>query len=205
MQPNAVPGPPLSSWTPGTDDAKVFAVLETVAEVFHIDPDRIHFTGFSQGGAMTWRMLCNHADVLASVGPGAEADCFTGGAEPSREVPIVFLAGTKDALVNFASISVPQRDAVVAAWNMGKGKQIAGGSDWKRTRYTSPKGTVFEFVQHDWAAGSCLIPIVGHCFPGSDDPGKVPGQACSFACIPPNAFTWGEELLDFFDAHPRGK
>lgn len=205
VEPNAVPAPPLSSWDPAVDDDKVFAVLETVAEVFHVDADRIHFTGFSQGGAMTWRMLCDHADVLASVAPGAAGGCFSAGEAPSRELPTLFLAGTNDALVSFTEVAIPQRDAVVAAWDMDAGEQIDGGDDWKRTRYTSPSGNVFELLQHDWVAGPCLIAIDGHCFPGSDDPGGLAGQACSFACLPPNAFDWGEEIIEFFEAHPRSE
>lgn len=51
----------------------------------------------------------------------------------------------------------------------------------------------------------CLITIDGLCFPGSDDPGTLSSQACSFACLPPNAFVWGEQTLQFFLDHPRRK
>ncbi len=206
VQPNA-PGnkPPLSSWTPTTDDAKVFAFMQLAIKVWHPDDRRIHFTGFSQGGAMTWRFICDHADVLASAAPGAGSGCAFSGAEmPSREIDILDLHGTKDALIDFDTVAVPQRDAVIAAWNMDAGTKIAGDATFTRTRYTSPSGTVLEFLQHDYAAGPCLVTIDGHCFPGSDDPGGLQGQACSFKCLPPNAFTWGEEVMQFFIAHPRG-
>lgn len=207
FQPNAAGTPPLASWMPATDDDKVFAVLQLAIEVWHIDPDRVHFTGFSQGGAMTWRMLCKHADVFASVAPGAEAACFDGTQEPSREVPILYLQGTADALVSYTGSAVPQRDAVVSSWKMGAGEKVAGDADYERTRYTSPNGTVFEFLQHDYKAKDpCLIvSLGGHCFPGSEDPGNAAGQACSFACVPPNAFHWGQEVMKFFREHTRQK
>ncbi|GIS33212.1 MAG: hypothetical protein Ct9H90mP4_11260 [Gammaproteobacteria bacterium] len=31
--------------------------------------ERIHITGFSQGGYMSWRFICKYSDVLASAGP----------------------------------------------------------------------------------------------------------------------------------------
>lgn len=204
FQPNAPGNPPLSSWTPATDDDKVFAVLELARDTFHVDTDRIHFTGFSQGGAMTWRMLCHHADVLASVAPAAEGACdFVGAEIPSREVDVLFLHGHLDALVSFDTVAVPQRDAVVAGWEMGTGDVVASDADYTRTRFTSAGGTHFDFLEHQYSAGPCLITIDGHCFPGSDDPGTEPGQACSFACLPTNAFNWGEQTMQFFLDHPR--
>jgi polyhydroxybutyrate depolymerase len=208
FQPNAAGTPPIASWMPATDDDKVFAVLKLAMEVWHIDPDRVHFTGFSQGGAMTWRMLCKHADVFASVAPGAEAACFHDADVPSREVPILYLHGTADALVSFSGVAAPQRDRVVAAWNMDAGETIAGDEAYTRTRHTSAEGTVFELLQHDYQAkeGPCLIVVLGgHCFPGSTDPGGATGQACSFACVGDNAFHWGEEVMAFFRTHPRAK
>lgn len=208
FQPNANPAPPAASWMPATDDDKVFAVLEHAMEVWHIDPDRVHFTGFSQGGNMTWRMLCKHADVFASVAPAAGASCFKGTELPSREVPVLYMHGTADALVDFPGVAVPQRDAVIAGWKMDAGKKIAGDENHERTRYTSPGGTVFEFVQHDYkvAKDPCIIVTLGgHCFPGSEDPGGATGQACTFACMPPNAFHWGEEVMKFFRAHGKSR
>lgn len=204
FQPNATGTPPLSSWMPATDDDKVFATLELARDTFHIDTDRIHFTGFSQGGAMTWRMLCHHADVFASVAPAAEAGCdFAGTEMPSRELDVLFLQGHLDALISFDTVAVPQRDAIVAGWSMGTGEVVASGAAYTRTRFTSAAGTRFEFLEHDYSAGPCAITIDGHCFPGSDDPGTASGQACSFACLPPNDFVWGEQTMQFFLDHPR--
>lgn len=203
VQPTA-PGTTLPSWTPATDDDKVFATLQLVQSVWHPDEKRIHFTGFSQGGAMTWRFICKHADLLASAAPGAEAACpFDATGTPSRELDVIYLHGTKDALVSFDNIAIPQRDAIVAGWNMDAGTVVASDASYKRTKYTSPKGTVFEFVQHDYSAAACIVTINGHCFPGSTDPGGLPGQACKFGCLPPNAFVWGEEVMKFFRDHPK--
>jgi hypothetical protein len=210
VQPNAVPAPPLSSWTPSTDDAKVFAFVELAVSTLHADAKRVHMTGFSEGGYMTYRFLCDHADAFASVAPAAGAGCSFGSADagmwgsaavPSREIPVLAMNGTKDALVNFDTVAVPQRDEVVAGWNMGSGTMVAGDGTFTRTRYTSPSGTVFEFIQHDYSSSQSLTK--GHCFPGSMDlDGGVPGQVFGFACQPPNSFVWGDEVMAFFMAHP---
>jgi polyhydroxybutyrate depolymerase len=210
VQPNANPAPPLSSWTPATDDAKVFAFVQLAVTTLGADPKRVHMTGFSEGGYMSYRFLCDHADYFASVAPAAGAGCEFGNPDagamwassgaPSREIPVLSMNGTKDALVNFDSAAVPQRDTIVAGWHMDSGTVIAQDSTFTRTRYTSPSGNVFEFIQHDYTSPQSLTQ--GHCFPGSTDKGTEPGQVFSFACTPPNSFVWGEEAMKFFVAHP---
>jgi polyhydroxybutyrate depolymerase len=198
----------LASWTPDTDDAKVWAMLQAALTQLQVDKKRVHFMGFSQGGWMTWRMLCAHADVFASVAPGAgcsfagtEGCSFSAKQKPAVEVPVLYMHGTKDILQSFAC-GAQQRDAVVAGWKMSEVGVVSQDSKHLWTRYQSPKGTVFEFIQHDWAASSFLL--VGHCYPGStDQSAKLPGQIAGFGCKPPNAFAWGEAAMQFFVAHPK--
>lgn len=205
VQPNATPDPPLSGWEAVPDYAKVYAFLELALTTWSVDADRVHMTGFSQGGLMTFSFLCDHADVFASVAPAAAVGggCpFTGADVPSREIPILQMHGTDDALVAFSQ-ATSQREAIRAAWNTGAGTVIDSGTGFSRTRYVSAAGTHFEFVQHDYAAASATLR--GHCYPGSDDlNGGAPGQLFGFACVPPNGFDWGEEVMAFFLAHPRG-
>jgi poly(3-hydroxybutyrate) depolymerase len=200
VQPNANPAPPASGWNPPGDDDHVYAFLVQAITTFAVDPKRVHFTGFSQGGMMTFRFLCNHADLFASVAPAAGDGCnFTSGAMPSREIPVLYMHGTKDAIINFQSNATPQVNALVAGWNMGTGTVVDQGTGYQRTRYTNANGTVFEFLQHDYTASSPILG--GHCYPGSTDKGGQPGQLFSFACTPPNGFTWGVEVMKFFMAH----
>jgi polyhydroxybutyrate depolymerase len=203
VQPNANPAPPAASWS-AADYDKVFAFVQLGVTSFAIDANRVHMTGFSQGGLMTFAFVCAHADVFASVAAGAAAGIgcsFTGTQIPSREVPILQMHGTVDALVNFTTTGIPQRDAVLSAWNMDAGSVIAGDAHFTRTRYTNPSGTVLEFLQHDYSSPQAILR--GHCYPGSSDPGGAQGQLFSFACTPPNSFDWGVEAMAFFIAHPR--
>ncbi|MCA9651341.1 MAG: hypothetical protein H6712_17135 [Myxococcales bacterium] len=209
IQPNANPAPPASSWNPGVDDDAVVDFMLRVADAFHVDRDRLHLTGFSQGGYMSWRVVCEHADLLASVAPAAAcgdgviADCdFGPGNQPSEPVDILFMHGTQDVLVPYPCAPV-RRDAVVAAYGLGPEQVVAEGDGYRWTRHEGDDGTVMEFITHEYSAANTVV-LGGHCFPGSDDPGDQPGQLMSYACVEPTELFWGEAVLDFFDAHPRG-
>lgn len=211
IQPNANPDPPNASWNPDTDDAKIYDFMMRAAAVYAIDPDRLHFTGFSQGGFMSWRFLCHHSDVLASVAPAAGAsNCvgtpacsFTGAEIPARQIPVLYMHGTQDTNYVPFSCAQPQVDAMAAAWGLTV-ESVDTEADFTRTHYT---GGV-DFLAHDYTS-SAQIPFIdqtrllGHCFPGSDDPGGATGQLFPFGCDQPAAFVWGEELVSFFLAHPR--
>lgn len=201
------------SWTPSTDDAKVWTFVGQLRTALAIDPKKVHFTGFSQGGALTWRMLCAHADVLASVAPVAAADgmtafsdCSFSGGTPSQQIPVLQMHGTLDGLVPFSK-GVQQRAAAIAAWSLVGPTTVNSDPKFSHTRYLSPTGTVFEFLQHDYVApGSLLlVNLGGHCLPGGADlpPGGTPTTSLFFSCVPPNSFVWGQLLMAFFVAHPR--
>lgn len=216
--PSSALGP---SWTPGSDDPKVWAFLQQLQRALVIDPKRVHMTGFSQGGAMTWRMLCAHADVFASVAPIAAADAqslssntapfvldcpFTAARSPSREVPVLQMHGASDGLVPIAK-GQQQRDAVIAAWSLGTPTVVSSDAQHTRTRYSSSSGLVFEYLQHAYAVTTPYVPVplVGHCIPGGNDlrANGALGQTMFFSCAPPNAFVWGEVVLQFFVDHPK--
>ncbi|HEX5064039.1 MAG TPA: hypothetical protein VFV99_31885 [Kofleriaceae bacterium] len=219
IQPSANPAPPQSSFSPVDDDPKIWDFLTRAVAVYHIDSHRIHVTGFSQGGFMTWRFLCAHADVLASVAPGAAAtNCppflptpacsFTGAEIPSQQIPVLYMHGTHDDDYVPYSCAQPQVDAMVAAWGLTSNGVIASSSMYRRSRWTSASGTVVELLSHDYSS-EAQVPLVsqtkllGHCYPGSTDPGNQPGQLFSFKCEQTAAFTWGTEVVAFFQAHPR--
>ncbi len=208
------------TWTPSTDDPKVWTFLQQIVTALAINPKRIHFTGFSQGGAMTYRMLCAHADVLASVAPVAAADgqtfgtvsppfvldcAFTGSALPSRQVPILQMHGTADALVPFSK-ATQQRDAAVSAWALGAPVTVTTNAKFVHTRYTSASGTVVEFLQHDYVAPTNLVYYLGgHCLPGGQDlpTSSIPSATMYFSCSEPTGFSWGQMVMQFFVAHPK--
>lgn len=208
VQPNANGAPPLSSWVAEPDDDQVYDFILRTMAAFHTDPDRVHMTGFSQGGFMTWRMACDHAELFASVAPaaacGAEVgneDClFEPGHQPSQPLPILYLHGTTDAQMTYACAE-PRRDAVLQTFGLSDPETISDDEHHQWVRYTDGAGMVFEYLTHDYENPNGFL--VGHCFPGADDPGGESGQLFPFSCTDASAFVWGEAVIDFFDAHPR--
>ncbi len=201
VQPNASGNPPNAIWNPSVDYDKVWAFFDLATQVYAVDAKRVHMMGFSQGGRMTWTFACKYAARIASAAPAAEAGCTAQElSAATRQVPLFYMHGTQDALISFSGAAIPQRDAVVTAWAMGAPQPVSSDASHIWTRYTNGKGTVFEFVQHDYTTPA--IVLKGHCYPGSKDPGNAPGQLFTFACTGPNAFVWGEEAIKFFKAHP---
>jgi hypothetical protein len=220
VQPTAPSGLLGPSWTPVTDDVKVWSFLDDARAAMLIDPKRIHFTGFSQGGALTWRMVCAHADVIASAAPVAACDAttqqplmppyvldcpFDATRSPSQYIPVLQLHGEVDGLCPFAK-GTQQRDTAVAAWGLsGTPATVGSDSNYSWTRYASSSGAVYEFIEHNYVVPNPLLPVPlhGHCLPGGMDLMPSTLDPLVFSCAPPNAFVWGQALMAFFAAHPR--
>ncbi len=197
IQPNANPAPPLSSWDGPADDATVVDFVEQAIGAFDVDRDRVHLTGFSQGGSMTWRLLADYGELWASAAPAAA--CGIG--LPSAVVPLLYMHGTADALTGYGCAE-PYVDALREHYELaGDGEVVDSGEDHVRVRYGSDGPALIELLSHDYDNGNAILG--GHCYPGSDDPGDAPGQLFTFACGGDEAFAWGQSVIDFFEAHPR--
>jgi pimeloyl-ACP methyl ester carboxylesterase len=190
VQPTA-PGSPATWGTGEHDDVVWDFVLATLATL-DIDADRVHFMGFSQGSMMTFRMLCAHADVIASVAPDSGGGCF-GGTPPSAERSILYVQGTMDNILPWSQHGPPQRDAILGTWDFGAPQSISSATKYTASRYTTSAGTVFEFWQHDYVTADGILG--GHCL-------AVPDGSGFYKC-PGAEFDYSAEALRFFMAHPR--
>jgi poly(3-hydroxybutyrate) depolymerase len=217
------------------DDTRVMDILTQVMQVFHADQKRIHMTGFSEGGFMSWRWLCAHSDLLASVAPGAaawqcgvlanagltppEVGCeLTGTSVPAHNLPILYMQGMMDGLIDPKCADDWVRSNVFKALHLGAGTVLGGdpsftSAKYVRTRYEDPDGVPFEYIQHQYSTDSAFlgVGIVGHCYPGSTDLTVTPtaqtvippDQLMAFGCKDQCDFNWGEEVIKFFMAHPK--
>jgi poly(3-hydroxybutyrate) depolymerase len=201
------------------DDETVIRIIQKVAAVFRTDPKKNHVTGFSRGGFVAWRLLCKHADMFASVAPGtagssqggtcngvSEVSCPFDASKkdgmPSVEVPTLFLIGRTDVPVPFGCTS-RIRDQAIAAWGLTTKSTVDGDAQYTHTRWANAKGTVLETYEHSYETVSPgpWANAKGHCFPGSTMNPQAPQYAVP--CKLPNAFTWGVEVMKFFEAHPK--
>jgi len=204
-------GPPYGRGQPGStwhasNDATLMDIVEQFAKVFAVDRKKIHVTGFSRGGFVTWRLLCDHADVFASAAPAGagngdafgEPTCFTTGRAPSRPIPIAFLMGRTDASVGYASLT-KIRDAALARYQLGAPTVVDSDANYTHNRWGAGLVETFDHGYETIADGP-FASAKGHCIPGSRSDPHAPQYA--IPCKLPNAFTWGEQVMAFFVAHP---
>jgi poly(3-hydroxybutyrate) depolymerase len=202
------------------DDDKLMAIARAFAGVFRTDPRKTHLTGFSRGGYVTWRMLCEHADAFASVAPAAAGSAPGGACDgvqevscpfdatqangmPARPIPVLFLVGRTDVPVPYGCMT-RIRDQAIAGFQLGAPSMLDGDAGYTHTRWQQAGGGrgLLEIFEHAYET----IPdgpeaaLRGHCIPGSTFDPYAPEYAV--ACAPPNAFAWGAEVMRFFAAHP---
>jgi predicted esterase len=53
----------------GIGEADVLRAMEDVRRAYNVDPDRVHLTGLSMGGAGTWHLGLRYPDLFASITP----------------------------------------------------------------------------------------------------------------------------------------
>jgi polyhydroxybutyrate depolymerase len=103
-----------SSSADTVDDVQFFRdIIDDLAGILTLDRDRIFVTGLSNGGAMTHRLACEVADLIAAAGTvAAPISDLPGGCQPSRPVPLIAFHGTADPIVSYngGSVSFTSRD-----------------------------------------------------------------------------------------------
>jgi polyhydroxybutyrate depolymerase len=204
----AQPTAPVSGGRPSfstqRDAGRIATFARQAITAFSLNSGRIHIGGFSQGGAITFFSICNHADLYASAAPIAAAGgagCFQNG----PPIPFLQINGTMDQFANFQAAS-STRSQVLA----GMGLTLASGTVLRsfpgitQTRFQNARGQLFEFIQHDFVGASAGG---GHCFPGSFETtlGNVgPGAGTlRFACNDQRQLRIGEAIVQFYQANPK--
>lgn len=106
------------SWNAGSccggnkqDDVGFFRdmVKKTTAELC-IDSKRVYVSGHSNGGAMTYRLACEAADIFAAVAPVC-GWMAAGTCKPARPIPVLAIRGLNDS-----TVKIDTADADVAEW-----------------------------------------------------------------------------------------
>jgi len=188
----------------GVDDSAYVASL--IAEIetrYAVDPARVYVMGHSNGGFMSYRMACDHADVVAAIVSIAGAMWLdTSKCTPSAPVSVLEVHGTADMSIAYGGGST------------GGGDGGAGGG-------TYPGATT---SVADWATldGCASPPDTSQ--PPLDVDGSIPGaetQVTRYASgcrggsevdlwtiqggvhIPGFGPSFGAMAFDFLLAHPR--
>ena len=92
------------AWMSGVDDVGFLkGLVRALVARGTADPARLYMVGISSGGMMTFRMLCEAAELFAGAGTIiASMPAAAGGkCRPGRPVPVVMFNGTADPLVPY--------------------------------------------------------------------------------------------------------
>jgi polyhydroxybutyrate depolymerase len=150
------------------DTAAILEFIEFIAGQVHINPDRIYLVGFSNGGSMAYRALCETDDMFAGVAVVSGLmwrglDCDT-----DAQASLLVIHGTADTVVPFMgsddTLSSPQ---VVTYWSQANNCRDTNVREYDEA-YT---GLQIQFYQQcDEGAMVMLyaIPGLGHTWPGAN-------------------------------------
>jgi polyhydroxybutyrate depolymerase len=87
--------------TLGIDDvAFLDAVVTDASRRPEVDPSRIFMVGESNGGIMTYRYLCDHADRLA--GAASVVGTNLAGCPPNEPIPLLHVAASADEVIRYS-------------------------------------------------------------------------------------------------------
>ena len=81
----------------------ITGLLDWANQTYRTDRSRVYVTGASNGGMMTYRLLCERTDLFAA-GAGVIANLsvtLKPACKPSRPVPVLIMNGTADKLVPY--------------------------------------------------------------------------------------------------------
>jgi polyhydroxybutyrate depolymerase len=176
------------SWNAGTccqpaaaqsvdDVGFVSAVIADVSRRVRIDAHRVAVTGFSNGAMMSYRMVCERAD-LVHVAIAVAGDLVIPTCTPSRPVSMLHVHGARDGIVAISGVASSPIDAfgfpaatssVRAIANAdgcvgGATSPVRGGSLWRAAG--CPQGVRVDYrisrrLGHSYPVGSTVAARVG--------------------------------------------
>jgi predicted esterase len=204
VNPSATASNTGGTWDLTNDPPKVGDFLTRTIKAYHVDPDRVHVGGFSQGSIMTFTLLCKQHDIIASVAPvsgATDVSCVTDSALEPR-VPIFYENGINDraSTIDKARTMV---DDLVKQLNLTGGMEIAGDGHYTRKHWTGDGSMEFDYIEHDYGGQAVLD---GHCIPGGVDKAGAMNNfglnatTCTTGMI---AINWGELALKWYQDHPK--
>ena len=84
------------------DSAYIMAIIDDVSAKYKVDPKRVYLIGHSNGGFMSYRMACDHADRIAAIVSMAGATfADPTRCRPSQPVSVLQVHGTADKTIGY--------------------------------------------------------------------------------------------------------
>lgn len=109
------------------DSAYITHIIDEVSVSYNVDPKRVYLVGHSNGGFMSYRMACDHADRIAAIVSLAGATYLDAArCAPSEPVNVLQIHGTDDGTIDYDGgttplSSYPAAQTTVATWSSYNG------------------------------------------------------------------------------------
>jgi len=104
------------------DSAYLTDLIKMISTQYTVDPRRVYLVGHSNGAFMSFRMACDHADIITAIAAlnGAMWNDLTK-CNPSQPVSVLNIRGTGDSTILFgggaiAGHAYPSTETTVADW-----------------------------------------------------------------------------------------
>lgn len=168
------------------DVAYAARLLDDLATVVRIDPQRIYATGMSNGAMMCYRLAVELSDRIAAIAPVAGTMAAMH-AEPQRPVPVLHFHGTEDRLVPFGGpdqrvpkfLTFKSVEDTVATWVKRNG--CRDNPRIEQLPDTSDDGTTVTRKTYCGNQGAEVTLVVvhggGHTWPGRQPPLGMLGRS----------------------------
>ncbi len=81
------------------DSGFIIAALDDLSARYRVDSKRVYASGYSNGGAMVFRLAAEHADRFTAIA-SISGLCWLSNPQPCRSLPTLFMVGTLDPIVS---------------------------------------------------------------------------------------------------------
>ncbi|MEO1050052.1 MAG: PHB depolymerase family esterase [Bacteroidota bacterium] len=186
---------PNTDGSRSTDDVGfVSRLIDELVQGFNVDDKRVYATGTSNGGMLTYRLLCELSHKIAAIAPNAAADVFFGECPNLEARPILHTHSKLDEIVSIDGSASPLGFEVPAlSETLGKWQTRFGCDSSSVLFIDEPLYQAFRYngCQDNTEILYYITEDGGHSWPGGTT-GADPAS---------NAFMNNELIWDFFSRY----
>lgn len=180
----------------GVDDsAYLLGLIDDVQRRYNVDAKRIYVVGHSNGGFMSYRMACDHADRIAAIASVAGATfADPQKCQPSEPVNVLQVHGTADAVIAY------QGGAIQGHAYPGATTTVASWASYNGCRSTPESSTTPLDLEADIAGAETSVSAFAECpVAGAVELWSIDGGSH----VPAISSTFSARIIDFLYAHPK--